>query len=406
MKRAGVLMVTFAIAIVWPSGVGAVEFPSQDPFYQVPPGISGLSNGTVLASRSVQVNAYSIPMPVHAWQVKYKTTDDGDVASADVATIMVPDVPWTGQGPRPLVSYQTAEDGLGTSCAPSYGLRAGVTDVVNNSGEETGLMEDALLQGWAVVAPDYEGPDSRFLDPAVEAHGVLDGVRAVLHFAPDGLGNVTPVGLWGYSGGSMASDEAAQAQPTYAPSLHFKGIALGGFVGDAMATLNDFNGGITGGTVMMLFAAVNRDYPDADFLQYFNAAGRSAIAAVQDDCLFEASAHVPLASVSEYEAYPNIESTPAVAELFDRISPVDLPGIPTAPIYDYHSSYDEFAPLLPDRTQMRHFCAAGVPVDHVETPLGEHIGMGVTGAPGAVAYLAARFAGEPVPDNCSSIPGS
>jgi hypothetical protein len=55
---------------------------------------------------------------------------------------------------------------------------------------------------------------------------------------------------------------------------------------------------------------------------------------------------------------------------------------------------------------MRRFCAAGVAVDHVETVLGEHVGTGLTGAAGAIAYLAARFAGQPAPDNCSSIPAS
>jgi hypothetical protein len=62
-------------------------------------------------------------------------------------------------------------------------------------------------------------------------------------------------------------------------------------------------------------------------------------------------------------------------------------------VSDYHSSYDEFAPLGPDRAHRRRFCAAGVKVDHVEAVLGEHIGTGLSGAPGAVAYLAARFAG-------------
>ena len=406
MRRAVVSVLLLAIAGVWCAAAGAVPIPSQDPFYNVPPNISGLPNGTVLASRPVQVNAYSIPMPVHAWQVKYKTTDDAGVASADVATIMVPDVPWTGKGPRPLVSYQTAEDGISTECSPSYGLRAGVTDDDNNSATETGLMEYALLHGWAVVAPDYEGPDSLFLDPAVESHGVLDGIRAVLHFAPDRLGQKTPLGIWGYSGGSIATDEAAQVQPTYAPGLHFKGIALGGFVGSVMATLNDFSGGPGGGAIVMGFAAVNRDYPAADVLQYLNAAGQNAVAHAQNDCLVQAAMQFPFASISEYEAYPDMESTPAVVDLLDSMSPLDLPGIPTAPIYDYHSSYDEFAPLSADRAQMRRFCAAGVDVDHVETVLGEHVGTAVTGAPGAVAYLAARFAGRPAPDNCASIPAS
>ena len=54
---------------------------------------------------------------------------------------------------------------------------------------------------------------------------------------------------------------------------------------------------------------------------------------------------------------------------------------------------------------MRRFCAAGVKIDHVETLLGEHVGVALTGAPGAVAYLAARFAGRPAPEDCAAIPG-
>ncbi len=387
------------------SAAVAVPLPSADPFYSVPPSISGLANGTILASRSVAVSAYSIPMPVHAWQVKYKTTDNQGDASADVATVMVPDAPWTGSGPRPLVSYQTAEDGISTACAPSYGLRAGVTDDENNSGAETGLMEYALLQGWAVVAPDYEGPDSEFLAPAGEAHGVLDGMRAALGFAPAGLSARTPLAMWGYSGGSLATDLAAQAQPTYASSLHFKGIALGGTVADIQATLDAFSGGPAGGAIVMGFAAVNRDFPSANLLQYFNAAGRKAIAAAQNDCLVQAAAQFPFASLQQYEAYPGVESTPAVVNLLHSISPLGIPGTPTAPIYDYHSAVDELAPIGPDRRLMRRFCAAGVKVDHVETLLGEHVAVALDGAPGAVAYLAARFAGRPAPDDCAAIPG-
>ena len=59
----------------------------------------------------------------------------------------------------------------------------------------------------------------------------------------------------------------------------------------------------------------------------------------------------------------------------------------------------------PDRQLMRRFCTAGVKVDHVETPLGEHVGVALTGASGAVAYLAARLAGRAAPDDCAAIPG-
>jgi hypothetical protein len=134
-------------------------------------------------------------------------------------------------------------------------------------------------------------------------------------------------------------------------------------------------------------------------------AGRKAVAAVQNDCLLQAAMRFPFASLQKYGAYPGVESTPGVMDLLHSISPLGIPGTPTAPIYDYHSAVDELAPIGPDRQLMRRFCAAGVKVDHVETLLGEHVAVAVTGAPGAVAYLAARFAGRPAPDDCAAIPG-
>jgi Secretory lipase len=125
---------------------------------------------------------------------------------------------------------------VGTKCSPSYALHAGLAAADSNSEAETGLIARALLRGWAVVAADYEGPHSQFAGAAREAHGVLDGIRAALIFAPAGFSWRTPVALWGYSGGALASSLAAQLQAVYAPELKFAGIALGGEVGDLKAT--------------------------------------------------------------------------------------------------------------------------------------------------------------------------
>lgn len=38
------------------------------------------------------------------------TEDHRGRPSATVTTVLVPDTPWEGEGPRPLLSYQTAED--------------------------------------------------------------------------------------------------------------------------------------------------------------------------------------------------------------------------------------------------------------------------------------------------------
>ena len=216
--------------------LAAVPQPADDPFYNVPPNIGGLPNGTILASRQVQAYALAVPIPARAWQVKYKTIDQRGNPSAYVTTILVPIVPWLGHGPRPLLSYQAAIDALSTKCAPSYVLRSGVgaavtgspTVLASNPETEIPNIEQALAQGWVVAVPDWEGPLAEWISGTGSAHGVLDGIRAAQAFAPDGLNAKAPIGMIGYSGGALATDWAMQAQPSYAPNLRFAGVALGG----------------------------------------------------------------------------------------------------------------------------------------------------------------------------------
>jgi Secretory lipase len=182
-----------------------------------------------------------------------------------------PVAPWLGSGQRPLLSYQPAEDGVGLKCAPSYGLRAGLglradlLDPTNNSSLETTLIAQAVGRGWAVVVPDYEGPNTEFGGGAGYAHGVLDGIRAATHFAPAGISASAPIGIMGYSGGSIATAAAIQAQPDYAPELRLAGAALGGTVGDLRATLLQFNAGPAGGAILIMFAGMDRPTPTCTY---------------------------------------------------------------------------------------------------------------------------------------------
>ena len=70
-------------------------------------------------------------------------------------------------------------------------------------------MSLALGRGWYVNVPDYEGPTASFIAGVQEGHAILDSVRAVLS---SGFGLTADVSyaLWGYSGGSIASEWAAE----------------------------------------------------------------------------------------------------------------------------------------------------------------------------------------------------
>jgi Secretory lipase len=408
LKRAAALA-TFASLFVLAPAVGLADVPpvpDHDPFYAVPARIGRLANGTVLASRTITAYAGLVPLPAQAWEVKYKTLDNQGHPTATVTTIMIPDVPWSGPGPRPLVSDQTYEDGVGAKCSPSYALHAGLQPGsqagTSLSEDETNFMAAMLSRGWAVAAPDYEGPKSAFLGGAGEAREVLDGVRAALRFTPAGFARTTPVALFGYSGGSLASSLAAQLQSRYASALKLRAIVLGGEVADLHATAQDFLATPAGAAIIVGLIGLERSYPGAHLARYLNAAGKQLLAANQDDCLPDAIAKYPEFDVSKYEAVPDATNLPAVIAVERRASPLWLPGTPTAPVYDYHATDDEFAPIVPDRQLMARYCAAGVVVDHVENPVGEHLSETSAGFPGAMSFLASRFAGGSTPDTCRS----
>ena len=402
-RRGLLLGLALAGTVTLGSAGAAVPIPSADPFFAVPPNIAGLPNGTILASRPVEAYSLGLPLPVNAWQVKYKTLNNEGQPSADVTTVMVPTAAWTGPGPRPLVSYQVAEDGVGTKCAASYALSAGLAAVDSVSEAQTYEVLLAVERGWAVAAPDYEGPDSQFLGARGEADGVLDGIRAALAFKPAGFSTRTPVAMWGYSGGALASSLAAQAQKTYAPSLNIVAIALGGEVANLYATFQDFNtqyGSAAAGAVIVGIIGIDRSYPNANLEQYLNATGRQAVASEQNACLTDGIIDHPFLNSNSYLQSPGDYELPSVISLLEGISPLGQPGEPTAPVYDYHAPDDEFAPIGPDDQLMARYCAAGVTVDHYVEPLGEHLSGEPLGDPGAFAYLSGRFAGDPAPNTC------
>lgn len=397
------MAVLTATVLALPGGAAADVLPpapDDDPFYDVPAKLASVPNGSVLDSRQIQATVWSVPVPARAWQVKYKTIDQHDNPSAYVATVLVPWVPWSGGGTRPLLSYQFAEDGVGKKCAPSYALRAGLAAGATNSNLETPLIAEALRRGFAVVVPDYQGPRSEFSGLRGYAHGVLDGIRAAKRFTPAGINPSAPIGLMGYSGGSMATGVAIQSQPKYAPELTPAGAALGGTVADLKATLLGFSGSAAGGALAVGFAGIDRSYPRAKFLQYLNEDGKAAVSNSQTDCLTDAALKYPFASIEQWGARPGIVDDPGFSQVLADASPLHYPGTPKTPVLFYHSVLDEFAPVEKMRLLAARFCAAGVPVHKAESYAGEHAVYAVAGAPTATDYLADRFAKEPAPNDC------
>ncbi|WP_230990369.1 lipase family protein [Rhodococcus oxybenzonivorans] len=394
-------MVTFSsaglVAVAAPA-LAEIPAPSEDPFYQAPTGYESRPEGTILRSRPVTATALSVPLPVDSWQLLYKSLDSHREPVADVATILVPRTPWTDAGPRPLVSYQTAEDSLGSRCAPSYALTAGLGAATSNAASESLMIAHLLSRGWAVVTADYEGPESEFLAGPQAGFAVLDGIRAAQHFVPARLNTQSPTGLWGYSGGAFATAWAAELQQSHAPELGLNGIALGGLPADLEATMRNVDGGYGFGLTFGGVIGIDRAYPEKQLSELFTVEGRAAMHATGAACTVDLIATYAFRSLHDFTIDPRPFDHPALRSALAENSPTAVEV--SAPIYSYHADGDELVPVAVRDAFVRQYCAAGSTVEIVRYPGGSHNTMLLSGASGAIDFLAARFADTPAVDDC------
>ena len=374
-----------------PSGPGwgtTLPEPHDDPFYRAPAGFESAAPGTVLASRPVTVTGLGLPVPADAVQFLTRSTDAKGAPTTAVGTLMIPKTPYPA-GPRPLVSYQPATDSLGDQCNPSYKLRAGTE-------YELPLMMQALQLGWAVVVTDYEGPQSAFGAGRIAGHAVLDGIRAAEALPGTGLTGQTPVGMWGYSGGGLATSWAAELQPGYAPELDVAGVASGGTPADMGAAARQVDGTIASGLVLLASTGLTRAYPE--MLSLLNDKGRAMIREIGDMCVGDAVSRFPFRHLNEFTVSQDPLSEPVAVTVMEANHLGRL--TPTAPVFLYHSINDELIPFRTAQALQADWCRGGGHVTLYADALSEHSSLAATGAPLAVGYLASRFAGAPAPDTC------
>ncbi|MEV6274074.1 lipase family protein [Nocardia sp. NPDC051832] len=378
-----------------PARADAPLRPDSDPFYAASADLSSARPGAVMKSR--QIALFGLPLPVQAWQLLYRTSDSAGRPTANMTTVLIPNVPWRGPGARPLLSYQIAEDSLSTRCAPSYALRGG-WPIGLNTLLDAPFMADALRRGWAVVTSDYEGPESRFFDGVTSGRGVLDGIRAAREFAPGDVDATSPLGAYGYSGGAFATLWAAQLQPAYAPELRFAGVTSGGVPTDLPAIAREVDGGMQAGLALLIVHTTVRNTPEAGVAALLNDRGRAMLIEDADACGEELILKYNGARVADFAAVPDLLSHPAFRAATAR---QELGGTaPIAPMYLYHSTTDGVIPVAGFTALTERYCAQGADVSVIHSALPGHNPAAIGEAFGAMSYLEDRFAGVPVPAGC------
>jgi hypothetical protein len=383
--------------------------PSQDPFYTYSGSapLSQIAPGTVLNQRSISgITIEGANVPVTAEQVLYRTTGEQGQATATVTTIIKPLV---SLGTK-IVAYQMAYDALGSECDPSYSLQGG--DASSSTAQaEAAAIAAYVTAGFTVTVPDYEGEALDWGAGQESGYNTIDAIRATEHYlkAPAS----TRAAMLGYSGGSIATDWAAELAPSYAPELRLVGAALGGVPVHYAHVLNYINGDTDwAGIIPALLISLPQAF-QVDITPYLSDYGKQLISQVAGKCIGDFASAYPGLTIQQMllPQYSDPYQIPALVNIINQLIMGTAPGHPREPLLIGVGNADgtgDGIMIAGDEEALAHeYCQRGVPVTFQEYPGLPHADAAVPWEAAALAFLESRFAGAPAPNGCALIgPGN
>jgi triacylglycerol lipase len=374
------------------------QLPADDPFYLPPQGFEHAMPGTVLRSRDVELAFLGlVPQKLTATQLLYRSTDLNGLPQATVTTVVVPTERDAGSA-TPIVSYQCAIDAVAGRCFPSYALRRWSKAVGAMAQFEFLLVSAALAEGWAVSIPDHEGPQGIWGAPHEPGYHVLDGLRAALNHDALNLSAESPIGLWGYSGGGLATAWASEVYSDYAPELNVVGAVLGSPVGDLGHTFRRLNGTLFSGLPALVVAALAHVYPDLDrvIADHVTDEGKAILRSLEDMTTSGAVIRMARKDMGTLVDQPleQILGSPAVQHVFDSIKLGT--AAPSIPVLIVQAVHDELisVEVIDDLADL--YSAGGTEVTYHRDMLSEHLLLHPLSAPMTLRWLRDRFAGRPL----------
>jgi triacylglycerol lipase len=377
------------------------QLPADDPFYDPPAGFQHSRPGTVLRSRDVELAFLGlIPQRITATQLLYRTTDMHGNPEAAATTVIVP----AERAPKavtPVVSYQCAIDAVTSRCFPSYALRRRAVAPGAVAQFEFLLIAAAVAEGWAVSVPDHEGRHGMWGAPYEPGYHVLDGLRAALNTERLELSPSAPIGLWGYSGGGLASAWAAEMSGSYAPDLNVVGAVLGSPVGDLGHTFRRLNGTYMSGLPALVVAALADIYPELNKIiqEHATEEGKKLLQRLHHMTTAEAVIRMVKKDMDDMVDVPleQILDTPELKHVFDDIKLGA--AVPTPPVLIVQAVHDQLISVGDIDELAEVYSAGGASVTYHRDMFSEHLLLHPMSAPMTLRWLTDRFNGKPLTDH-------
>jgi hypothetical protein len=375
--------------------------PDEDAFYQPPAGFEAAEPGTVLRSREVEIGLFGlIGQKVNAIQLLYRTTNLHDEPEVAVTTVLVPEQR-DAEHACPVLSYQCAIDAVASRCFPSYAMRRGAGPIGAFVQSEYLLVTAALAEGWAVSVPDHEGCHGMWGAPVEPGYRILDGLRAAMRCERLGLSPSAPVGLWGYSGGGLASAWAAELCRSYAPELNIVGAVLGSPVGDPGSVARRLNGSLFAGLAALMIAALTHVFPGAQQVvdEHATDEGEALLEKMQSMTTAQAVWQLRNIDIGSYVDMTADElwDLPEVRHIFEETKLGK--SMPQPPILIVQAVHDPIISVDDIDTLATTYEAGGAAVTYHRDQFCEHLLLHPLSAPMTLRWLRDRFEGLPVDEH-------
>ena len=255
--------------------------------------------------------------------------------------------------------------------------------------------------------PDHEGPTASFAMGIQEGHATLDSIRAVLASGLIANKSNTKYAMWGYSGGSIASEWASELQEQYAPELNFAGMAIGGCVPNITEARDNLTGSAYAGLLPGLYLGLTSQnqkareylvsrlktsgpYNATYFLEDLRLTVNDVFARYVDRDIFsffvdgradlEAPILQDIANSNFYQGYH---------------------GIPKMPTFVYKAIHDEFSAVKSTDALVERWCGIDVDVEYQRNTVGGHIAEITNGKQRALNWLKGVFDGTVETRGCT-----
>ncbi|KAH8703990.1 putative lipase 8 precursor [Talaromyces proteolyticus] len=395
--------------------------PSQDPWYTAPEQSILFSSapGTILRIRPDPFHLYAslgVNISTASYNILYRTTDANNLPSFAVTTLFIPagdtETFHPSQGSPSLLSYQIPYNSPWVDSSPSYTLSTNTNSTFPD-------IVAGLAQGWYVSVPDHEGPNATFAIGVEEGHAVLDSLRAVTQsslspavskengYSSDHKHIDWKIGLWGYSGGSIASEFAAEIQASYAPDIQIAGVAIGGLPTPLNAVFEAVNKSPYAGLIPLgLWGAANAYPYVGDYLTSRLTPGAKetgVFTKARNMSVFEAFSVYNGSDIFSYfiGGKDDVLSSPITTFIFETQSTMGRHGLPTMPIFVYKAVADLLAPIQYVDSLIGQYCnysnvteGKGVKILYERNTIGGHVAEEINQDVNAVRFLAKALSGR------------